>query len=177
MRVLHYTQTHRFIFHVDPFHRGVPAYYILFASQSFLCFYLSTVISILVVITVLCVVYIVVVRWCRSKTVNKQPFYDCVAPSQPPPLPERMEVKENVSYGRLLTDTPVISQPAVYEVPQVSELQDNIELTENASYGHLLADTPQSVSAPPLQPNVAYGAIQVSRPPRLADTMNDSQST
>ena len=130
------------------------------------------------VITV--VVCIVVVRWCRSKTVNKQPFYDYVAPPQPLPLPERMEVKENVpfGFGCLLTDTQsVISQPAAYEVPQVSELQDNIELTENASYGHLLADTPQPVSAPPLQPNVAYGAIQVSRPPGLEDAMNDSQST
>ena len=130
------------------------------------------------VITV--VVCIVVVRWCKSKTVYKQPFYDYVAPPQPPQLPVRMEVKENVSCGRLLTDTQqsVISQPAAYEVPQVSELQDNIELTENASYGHLLADNPQSVSAPPLvQPNVAYGAIQVSTQPGLQDAMNDSQST
>ena len=122
---------------------------------------------------------IVVVRWSKSKTVNKQPFYDYVAPPQPPQLPERMEVKENVSYGRLLTDTQqsVISQPAAYEVPQVSELQDNIELTENASYGHLLADTPKSVAAPPLHPNVAYGAVQVSTQPGLQDAMNDSQST
>ena len=129
------------------------------------------------VITV--VVYIVVVRWSKSKTVDEQPFYDYVAPPQPPQLPKRMEVKGNVSYGHLLTDTQpsVISQPAAYEVPQVSELQDNIELTENASYGHLLADTPQSVSAPPLQPNVAYGDLQVSTQPGLQDAMNDSQST
>ena len=127
------------------------------------------------VITV--VVCIVIVRWCRS---NKQPFYDYVTPSQPPQLPERMEVKENLSYGRLLKDTQqsVSSQPAAYEVPQVSELQDNtVELKENASYGHLLANTPQSVSIPPLQPNVAYGAIQVSTQPGLQDAMNDSQST
>ena len=52
------------------------------------------------------VLRVALVRRRKSTTAHEQPFYEYIAPPQPPALSERIVLKENEAYGRMDTQRP-----------------------------------------------------------------------
>ena len=84
--------------------------------------------------TLTCIALLVVfMRWCKSSTSTEQPFYDYVAPSQPPTQSEKIEVKENNAYGahpQLTSSTSSLQSNAAYEKSDL-EVKDVLNCTQD----------------------------------------------
>ena len=77
----------------------------------------------LLIIMIIIVLSVVLVRKRKPAAVTKQPFYDYVTPPQPPTQHERIQLKENEAYGKVLSDT--------------SRHQESTPLQPNIAYGFI----------------------------------------
>ena len=77
------------------------------------------------------VVSVVLVRQHKSTTAHEQPFYEYIAPPQPPALSERIVLKENEAYGHIdtrgLDSTRPMQPNAAYGVVQPYPLPEVIQ--------------------------------------------------
>ena len=107
-------------------------------------------------LTIIIIVVAFIVKRHKSRALIEQPFYDYVAPPQLPARPQRIEMEGNEAYGLAQTGTPG---------PQLPAQPERIEMEGNEAYGLAETGSPEPlknetpVTAPQVQPNVAYGVI------------------
>ena len=72
--------------------------------------------------------FLVFMRQRKSSTSLEQPLYDYVAPSQPPTLPERINLEKNDAYGthpQLTSVSPSLQSNVAYGVTERMQMEEN----------------------------------------------------